>query len=105
MICTHESLGIAKCLPLELLLQIIVAMISAPWESGEPWGSYLLKSGGGGKMVFADAEGHIVGEINNKGTWLALCEQFHSFLLIPKGRLYNGIAGLVLVALAVSGLY
>ena len=79
--------------------------LEAPWEPGEPWGSYLLKSGSGGKMVFADAEGHVVGEINNQGTWLELCEQFHSFLLLPKGRLYNGIAGLVLVALALSGLY
>lgn len=79
--------------------------LEAPWESGEPWGSYLLKSGSGGKMVFADAEGRVVGEINNKGTWLELCEQFHSFLLLPRGRLYNGIAGLVLVALALSGLH
>ncbi|HEX4951202.1 MAG TPA: PepSY-associated TM helix domain-containing protein [Blastocatellia bacterium] len=78
--------------------------LEAPWEPGEPWGSYLLKSGGG-KMVFADAEGRVVGEVNNKGTWLELCEQFHSFLLLPKGRLYNGIAGLVLVGLALSGLY
>ncbi len=79
--------------------------LEAPWESGESWGSYLLKPGSGGKMVFADTEGRVVGEINIKGTWLELCEQFHSFLLIPKGRLYNGIAGLVLVALALSGLY
>jgi len=78
--------------------------LEAPWEPGDPWGSYLLKQGGGGKMVFADSRGTVVGEINIKGTWLELCEQFHSFLLIPKGRVYNGIAGLVLVVLALSGL-
>jgi uncharacterized iron-regulated membrane protein len=77
--------------------------LEAPWEAGAPWGSYLLKPGSGGKMVYADARGRVVGEINTKGTWLELCEQFHSFLLIPKGRLYNGIAGLVLVGLALSG--
>lgn len=76
--------------------------LEAPAEAGRPWGSYLLRTGGG-KMVFADATGTVVGEMNVKGTWLELFEQFHSFLLIPGGRFYNGVAGLILVALALTG--
>jgi len=75
-----------------------------PREAGTPWGSYLLKPGGG-KMVYADSRGQVVGESKTQGTWLALVEKFHGSLLIPKGRLYNGIGGLALVALAFSGLY
>ena len=55
-------------------------------------------------MVFADGRGRVVGEIKSNGTWLELFERFHSFLLIPRGRLYNGIGGLALTLLALSGL-
>jgi len=75
-----------------------------PGEPGTPWGSYLLRPGGG-KMVYADSKGQVIGEVKTQGTWLELFERFHGSLLIPKGRLYNGIAGLFLVALALSGLY
>lgn len=75
-----------------------------PSEPGKPWGSYLLRRGGG-KMVYADSKGQVVGEVKTGGTWLELFERFHGSLLLPRGRLYNGIAGLCLVALALTGLY
>lgn len=74
-----------------------------PAEPGEPWGSWVQRPGGG-QMVFADAEGRVVGAVDVEGTWFQLFEQFHSFLLIPKGRLYNGIAGLILAGLSISGM-
>ena len=77
--------------------------VEAPWDAGDPWASYLLGSGGG-KMVYADATGLVVGENATEGTWLQYIAQFHSYLLLPRGRLLNGIAGLALVGLAVTGL-
>ncbi len=59
---------------------------------------------GGGRMVYADATGRVVGEVATEGTWLQFFERFHSFLLLPGGRLLNGIAGLALLGLALSGL-
>ena len=77
--------------------------LAAPSAAGDPWASYLLGSGGG-RMVYADATGRVVGENATEGTWLQLFAQFHSSLMLPRGRLLNGIAGLALVVLAVSGL-
>ncbi|MGH9628628.1 MAG: PepSY-associated TM helix domain-containing protein [Bryobacteraceae bacterium] len=77
--------------------------LEAPAEAGAPWSSYLLRRGQGGRMVFADATGKVIGERNIEGTWLQLFEQFHSYLLIPKGRLYNGIAGLLLSLIVLAG--
>lgn len=77
--------------------------IEPPVEPGEAWGSY-IQQGGAGKMVFADAEGRVVGERMSDGTWLGLVERFHSNLLLPRGRLLNGIGGLALVVLASSGM-
>jgi uncharacterized iron-regulated membrane protein len=77
--------------------------LEAPVEAGAPWSSYILQRGQG-RMVFADSQGRVMGERNLSGTWLQVAEQFHSNLMIPKGgRLYNGIAGLILAVLAVSG--
>ena len=77
--------------------------LEVPWDAGDPWASYLLGSGTG-RMVYADATGRVVGENAAEGTWLQYIAQFHSFLLLPRGRLLNGIAGLALVGLAVTGL-
>jgi uncharacterized iron-regulated membrane protein len=78
--------------------------LEAPHSLGAPWSSYILRNGQG-RLVFADAQGTVVGERNLKGTWLELAERFHSNLLIPRrGRLYNGIAGVILAVLAFSGL-
>lgn len=79
--------------------------LEMPSEPGEPWASYLLKQGGGGMMVYAASDGRLAGEDRTHGTWLDTVEKFHGSLLIPKGRLYNGIAGLALVALALTGFY
>lgn len=78
--------------------------LESPAAPSEPWGSYLLRPGGG-RMVYADGNGRVVGELRLDGTWFRLVEQFHSHLLLPKGRLVNGIAGLALAALAVTGLF
>ncbi|MEX2262789.1 MAG: PepSY-associated TM helix domain-containing protein [Bryobacteraceae bacterium] len=78
--------------------------LEAPEEEGAPWSGFLLRPGNG-RRVFADSHGRVIGERNLEGTWLRLFEQFHSFLLIPKGRLYNGIAGLVLALIACSGAF
>jgi uncharacterized iron-regulated membrane protein len=77
--------------------------LEAPAEPDAPWGSYLLRPGGG-MMVFADSSGQVVGESRAEGTWFDLVQQFHSFLLLPYGRLLNGAAGLMLAVLAVTGL-
>lgn len=77
--------------------------LGAPTEPGEPWSSYLLQRGKG-RMVFADSQGRVIGERNLEGTSLELFEKFHSNLLLPRGRLWNGIAGLLLLLVAISGL-
>jgi uncharacterized iron-regulated membrane protein len=78
--------------------------LEAPSEQDAPWGSYILHKGQG-RLVFADSHGRVIGERNLDDTWLHLTDRFHSNLLIPKGgRLYNGIAGLLLALLAISGL-
>ena len=77
--------------------------LEAPAEEGEAWSSYLLQSGQGGRMVFANSQGKVIGERNLQGTWFQLFERFHSNLMLPRGRLYNGIAGLVVLFLAISG--
>ncbi|HUS08460.1 MAG TPA: PepSY-associated TM helix domain-containing protein [Bryobacteraceae bacterium] len=80
-----------------------VFSVEPPQEPGRPWSSYLLRSGKG-RMVFADPQGKVLGERNLSGTWLQLVEQFHSNLFIRGGRLYNGIAGLLVAVLAITGL-
>jgi uncharacterized iron-regulated membrane protein len=74
-----------------------------PAEPERPWSSYLLQSGRG-RLIFADATGAVIGEQNLEGTWLEWFEKFHSHLLVRNGRLYNGIAGLLLFMLALTGL-
>lgn len=78
--------------------------LEAPREAGAPWSSYLLQRGKG-RLVFADAAGRVVGERSLEGTWLAVFERFHSNLFLPRGRLWNGIAGLLLLAIAGTGIY
>jgi uncharacterized iron-regulated membrane protein len=79
--------------------------IESPREAHAPWSSYLLQRGKG-RSVFVDGQGNIIGERRLEGTWIALFEQFHSNLLIRNGgRWYNGVAGLALAALALTGLY
>jgi uncharacterized iron-regulated membrane protein len=77
--------------------------LEPPEEPGQPWSSFLLGRGGG-RLVFADAQGNLVGERKLQDTWLGLFERFHSNLLIRNGRLYNGIAGLLALLLAITGL-
>jgi uncharacterized iron-regulated membrane protein len=76
--------------------------LEAPAEPGEPWSSFLVKPGNG-RMVFANSQGEVMGERNLEGTWFRLFERFHSNLMLPRGRLINGIAGLIVLFLAVSG--
>ena len=78
--------------------------LEAPSEAGEPWASYIMQRGQG-RQVFADSQGKVIGERNLQGTWFQLAERFHSNLLIPKtGRWYNGVFGLVLGFLSITGL-
>jgi uncharacterized iron-regulated membrane protein len=77
--------------------------LEPPSEPGQPWSTYLLGRGGG-RSVFVDAQGNVIGERRLKGTWFELFERFHSNLLIRNGRLYNGIAGLIVLVLAITGL-
>jgi uncharacterized iron-regulated membrane protein len=78
--------------------------LEAPWEAGDPWSSW-VQWPGGGKMVYADATGRVIGEMTTDGTWLAVFERFHSVLLLPRGgRLVNGLAGLGVVVVGLSGL-
>ena len=80
--------------------------IEAPRRAEAPWSSYLLQRGGPGQSVFVDANGRIVGQRQLEGTWFQLFERFHSNLLIRNGgRWYNGVAGLALAALSLTGLY
>ncbi|HET8550757.1 MAG TPA: PepSY-associated TM helix domain-containing protein [Bryobacteraceae bacterium] len=79
-----------------------VFSLQPPKEPGRPWTSYLLRAGKG-RLIFADSQGNVTGERNLTGTWLQLVEQFHSNLLIRGGRLYNGVAGLLVAVLAVTG--
>jgi uncharacterized iron-regulated membrane protein len=80
--------------------------IETPRRSDAPWSSYLLQPGGPGRSVFVHPDGQILGERHLEGTWFELCERFHSNLLIRNGgRWYNGVAGLALAALAITGLY
>jgi uncharacterized iron-regulated membrane protein len=76
--------------------------IETPEAPGQAWQSHILQ-GSNFRTVFADGFGRVVGE-RSRGTWLSVVERFHSYLLIPGGRIINGIAGLGLVLLAVSGL-
>ena len=79
--------------------------LEPPRDPDAPWSSFLLQPGRG-KLIFADAQGNVIGERHLEGTWFELFERFHSNLLIRNGgRLYNGIAGLILAFLALSGLY
>lgn len=79
--------------------------LEAPRALDAPWAAYLLRRGSG-RSVFADTAGNIVGERRLEGTWLELFERFHSNLLIRNGgRWYNGVAGLALVALSLTGFY
>jgi uncharacterized iron-regulated membrane protein len=77
--------------------------LETPEAPGRPWRAF-IQQGSTFRTVYADAQGRVVGELTIQGTWLHLVERFHSALLIPRGRLINGIAGLGLVALALSGL-
>jgi uncharacterized iron-regulated membrane protein len=76
--------------------------LEPPQEPGKPWSSYLLRAGKG-KLVYADGQGAVLGERDLRGTSLQIVEQFHSNLLIKNGRLYNGIAGLLVAVLALTG--
>lgn len=62
-----------------------------------------MRPGSGGKLVYADAAGQVIGEAE-PARWFRVVERFHSALLLPRGRLINGVAGLGLVLLAISGL-
>lgn len=78
--------------------------LEAPSEPGEAWSAYIMQKGQG-RSVFADSDGKVIGERNLKGTWFELFERFHSNLLIPRsGRWYNGVLGLVLGFLTITGL-
>ena len=78
--------------------------LEAPSEPGEAWASYIMQRGQG-RMVFADSQGKVIGERNLKGTWVELFERFHSNLLIQRtGRWYNGVLGLILGFLSITGL-
>ena len=80
--------------------------IEAPRRADAPWSSYLLQQGRPGQSVFIDTTGRIVGQRQLEGTWFQLFERFHSNLLIRNGgRWYNGVAGLALAALSLTGLY
>jgi uncharacterized iron-regulated membrane protein len=74
-----------------------------PSEPGQPWSSYILGKGKS-KLVYADAEGNIVGERDLANTWFGVVQRFHSNLLLPRGRLINGIAGLALTLIACTGI-
>ena len=50
--------------------------LESPKGPGVPWRSDPSKPGGGGKMVYADANGQVVGETKTQGTWLELFEKF-----------------------------
>lgn len=76
--------------------------LETPSEAGAAWRSY-IQQGRTFRTVFADPQGRVVGEVKPGWTWLRVVERFHSVLLIPGGRLPNGIAGLGLVALAACG--
>jgi uncharacterized iron-regulated membrane protein len=76
--------------------------LETPSAAGEAWRSY-IQQGSTFRTVFADPQGRVVGEVKPGITWLRLAERFHSVLLIPGGRLPNGIAGLGLVVLAACG--
>lgn len=79
--------------------------IETPRGRHDPWSAYLLQRGKG-RTVFVDAEGNIVAERRLEGTWLELFERFHSNLLIRNGgRWYNGVAGLALAVLLITGVY
>jgi uncharacterized iron-regulated membrane protein len=79
--------------------------LEAPREPDAPWTSYLVRRGSV-RSVFADPAGNIVGERRLEGTWFDLFARFHSNLLIRNGgRWYNGVAGLALAALSLTGFY
>ena len=78
--------------------------LQPPSEPGEAWSSYVLQRGQG-RLVFADSQGKVIGEHNLRDTWFGLFERFHSNLLIPRGgRWLNGVFGLVLGLLSITGL-
>ena len=79
--------------------------LEVPHAPDTPWASHLLQRGSH-LSVFADAAGNIVGERRLEGTWFGWFERFHSNLLIRRGgRLYNGVAGLALAGLSLTGFY
>jgi uncharacterized iron-regulated membrane protein len=80
--------------------------IEAPRRADAPWSSYMVQRGGSGRSVFVHPDGQILGERHLEGTWFELVERFHSNLLIRNGgRWYNGVAGLALAALSLTGFY